>query len=364
MLLFLIFTLPARAVIQTGTIQFGSNGVKINNTNVSFTNDGLGKEWTILSAGTTTPAFVQEEDYSQIGNSNNSKLASGISIQINIGQTKTITNAAITMCGYADNIYLKAGNQLIGSGSASSYTVSTICSTDNSMQDSKVNIQITGINGPIKIYSITYSYDDGFPNVYERPVAANCYGTICMPYSITSAEGITFYNVVGKQEVNNLFSGLILEEATLPLDAGRPYIFKTQAETTQMNANLAGNKTTQVRETQGLVGKISLDDEKLPGGEYIYALGANDNLLHNIPQEMANLVAFAQYKAYVNIENLSVPEPASSAEGRVMLSVVEENVATHVIQLEDDYTNKIIKNGKLYILRNGVTYDILGNIVK
>ena len=121
---------------------------------------------------------------------------------------------------------------------------------------------------------------------YSRSVTSGDYGTICLPYEVDLA------SVSGVEKVYKL-SSMTSDVATLTqveaMEAGKPYIFKSNAAEVVMPAKVGGNVVGTPQEDEFLVGTFS-DIEELTEGTYV--LSGNKFYLVDSP------VKCAAYRCY------------------------------------------------------------------
>jgi hypothetical protein len=203
------------------------------------------------------------------------------------------------------------------------------------------------------VYTVTVS-ESG----YTRAVTNGNYGTICLPYGSSSYAGADFYEIAYAEIKNGDATGLYLDqiEEGAALVAGKPYIFKATAdilivtyEGAIVDAPVAGDA--------GLTGTL-------------VDIPANDVLVGNyiIAQNMFWDASAENYlnanHAYINKTILLQTEPKSLVPGRRRVSMGEtsENAATDVenTQLPMINSHKLIENGQLIIIRDGVKYNAQG----
>ncbi len=187
--------------------------------------------------------------------------------------------------------------------------------------------------------------------LHSRAVTTDDWGTICLPYAVAAADrsGATFYNISGKTA-----SALTLTEETGSLVAGKPYIFKATASSLVAVYN---GDAASVQEATGLVGNLDATPLTVPTGKYIIT----GNEVREVPtMEEGHSVTCPQYRAYIDLSNVSSPAP-----GRYVEIPFAPTTATDIQSL--DQTDDIVKffqNGQLFIKKDGIIYDVLGRIVK
>lgn len=144
------------AVTQDGTIEFGNATGKLNvNSSSVVGNDSLGNSWTVTTSGTTS--FIQNQNYSQIGSSNNP--ASSITFEMTLSSSANFTSVSASFGGFngsSAQVTIKVGSTTIGTGSVGSSTDS-VTQNSSSASGTKLTISLNSISKGIKAYSISYT---------------------------------------------------------------------------------------------------------------------------------------------------------------------------------------------------------------
>ena len=185
-------------------------------------------------------------------------------------------------------------------------------------------------------------------DTYTRDVT-NTYGTICLPYTSVSTSGATFYEVCGKE------AGKVYLVSVTKLDAGLPYIFEATASPSQIK--VVYNKNTEVASAgvnNGLQGTFE-DETEVEAGYYI--------LYNNEFRKSDGEAKVNAYRAYLNLSAVEGGAPTQKMPGRryIGMSVQGENEATGVEDIiTTDAPVKVIENGQLIIIREGVKYNVQG----
>lgn len=182
---------------------------------------------------------------------------------------------------------------------------------------------------------------------YARNVT-NTYGTICLPYASASTTGATFFKVVGQE------TGKVYLESVTKLEAGVPYIFEKSAS--QIKVVYTGEKKTTAGSANGLVGTFA-DDTQVPNNAYILYGG---KFCTNNDATKPNKIN--AYRAYLDLSAVTGGAPQQMPGRRYIgMSVQGENEATGVEDLfTTDAPVKVIENGQLIIIRDGVKYNVQG----
>lgn len=143
---------------KTGTIKFGTNDIKINNTTV-YGDDDLGNTWTITTK-TSANSFTSNESYYQVGSSN--KPATSITFTTTLPKDVTINKMSAKFGGFsgtAGTVTLKVGSSAIGTGSLNEANDVTVNSTSTA-KGKVLTVTLTNIAKGVKVYNISYTYSD------------------------------------------------------------------------------------------------------------------------------------------------------------------------------------------------------------
>ena len=195
-------------------------------------------------------------------------------------------------------------------------------------------------------------------DVYTRSVTNGNYGTICLPKASEnlSTAGAVFFEVAGKVMVNDQLSEIVFDEVT-SLVAGKPYVFLAKSD--ELNIPLVGDAvdTVVTSGTKGLKGSFTV--RKITGTADRYVL--SNNLLYCTNGREYYV---GENRAYFDISNMSVFDPsAPKAPGRRRVSMKAEpqQTPTGIGAAETgSKPAKLLLNGSVVIIRNGVQYDITG----
>lgn len=193
--------------------------------------------------------------------------------------------------------------------------------------------------------------------MYSRTVTEGNYGTICLPFAVEegSFNGAKIYKVVSFAD--ELRRGIVLEEVDA-MEAGKPYFFLGEASTVKFRYVRAGDEAAEGNEN-GLYGTIS--GTAVSGqGKYVlqnnelrqtYNEATSSNIEINLDKNRAYLV-------FSEIPDAPAVAPAPSPRRRV-IGVHQTPTGMETIT-NDQYTNKVIKDGRLIIIRDGKMYNALG----
>ncbi len=198
-------------------------------------------------------------------------------------------------------------------------------------------------------------------DVYTRTVTNGNYGTICLPKAAPdlSDAGAVFFEVAGKVMDGSKLTQIVFDEVT-SLEVGKPYVF--QATSDELNIPLTGVAVAEPdnSSSNGLIGAFTVD--KVSSSVNVYVL--SNNLLYCSKDQIYYV---GENRAYFKVDVMSEYSGAAPAPGRrrVVMHAAEEQVATALDELTT--TNsccKIVRNGQIIIIRNGVQFDVTGRQIK
>ena len=184
--------------------------------------------------------------------------------------------------------------------------------------------------------------------------------TLCFPYRIDSYTGATFYTMLYKAGGTAAEPAEIyLQEHVGALEAGKPYFYVPEG--TELVCNYSGEYTAAGNDGNGTYGVYADMTDVTPGMYVTY---------NNLFIKAGSNVKLREYRAYVNMSEVSVDQQGPSyVPGRKQLRIGNANAPqsmTGIEQITNDQspiTNKVIRNGQLFILRDGKTYNAIGQIV-
>ena len=179
--------------------------------------------------------------------------------------------------------------------------------------------------------------------------------TLCYPYQIDYYTGATFYTILETEVEAGELTKLVLEEHEGALEAGVPYFYDPTEGETELVCYYSGDRqeTPQTAANGAFIGAYA-DNTAVPEGSYVtvnnqlYKCGAN--------------VTLAEYRAYVTPETFS----RAAIPGRRQLRIGGANMPTDIDQIVNGKcpNGKFIKDGQLFILRDGKTYNAQGQLIE
>ena len=256
------------------------------------------------------------------------------------------------------------------------YEVGTVTSTKDYLNKIVVpagDVVITSES--MRIYSMTfdtdlsaYTLEDNVLGGYDRTVNAGNYGTICLPNSGVMSGASIFEIAYYDEAQTKIFFDEVVNGYMV---AGRPYIFLPNEgkeeivvyHTDQANAPLDDNNGDGFNGLFGFYDTSNPDAiQTLEVGEYF--------LYHNqyyvVDAAAAGKVAVGNYRAYIKLNKVS-GNPSTPAPGRrrVSMNVNGKQVATDVENVTNaNAPQKVLINGRMFIMLDEKMYDVTGQIVK
>lgn len=199
------------------------------------------------------------------------------------------------------------------------------------------------------------------------------WNTLCLPFDIADFSGTPLEDATVKEldtEVGSYAHQTGLEGSTLYLNfkdatsitAGKPYIVKWASgsnivEPTFSGVTISSTTPSTVSSDDGKVSFIgTYNPVALAKDDETNLFVGEDNKLHwpNVANYKINTC-----RAYFHIN-----ESGASAPERIVLNYYGENNATNLKYIGEDAVEKFIRDGQIYIRRNGITYNALGTIIR
>ena len=185
------------------------------------------------------------------------------------------------------------------------------------------------------------------------------YYTMCLDKAVTAVKAGSIWKVLSKAANGN---DVILEEAELPLAAGRPYIFRaTETALQVVYTGAAVGAPVNDETNNGLVGSFSQVklDKDIHTNYIIY-----NNALYFVNSDNVYVGANRAYLNMGGVPNYE-PQQGNAPRRRVVMTVHGEQNATGCENLNASETPvKMIIDGQMYILRGEKLYDATGKLVK
>ena len=199
------------------------------------------------------------------------------------------------------------------------------------------------------------------------------WNTLCLPFDIADFSGTPLEDATVKEldtEAGSYAHQTGLDGSTLYLNfkdatsitAGKPYIVKWASgsnivEPTFSGVTISSTTPSTVSSDDGKVSFIgTYNPVALAKDDETNLFVGEDNKLHwpNVANYKINTC-----RAYFHIN-----ESGASAPERIVLNYNGENNATNLENIGEDAVEKFIRDGQIYIRRNGITYNALGTIIR
>ena len=219
--------------------------------------------------------------------------------------------------------------------------------TFESYDNCKIKVDVPGD------YVFTYNYAGkalsvAYPASFVRSAENTNYQSLCVPFDATISNATAY-------SVSAVSDEVITINPTENLLAGKSYVIKPEAAGDMVisyveNGNIVGTSDGHNDYMYGILG----DPFTIPASLGAYILSGNQ--FHRVDAD--DIVTVTSTRAYLKMENAG-GAPAA-------LRIIEaENGATAMENLEaTEVAVKFVENGKLYILREGVVYDMTGKVVR
>ena len=238
----------------------------------------------------------------------------------------------------------------------------------------EIGVDPLPVLGGMKVYECTRPDESTFYanqpyKCYQRKgLTPGRMGTICIAYASDKYEGATFYRLLHKQMHGDEPWNLTLEEVTT-LEAGVPYVFVPEAE--EINVYyLASSQVPDPSHFNGLYGTFTdiydgdagAPDNKLEGNYFVY---------NNMFRLCGAHCSLAANRAYIKMDEVAQEGQATApkpVQGRRHITIGRSDMPqtpTGMDEVPSDQVpstkaQKILRNGRLYILHNGQMYDMTG----
>ena len=199
------------------------------------------------------------------------------------------------------------------------------------------------------------------------------WNTLCLPFDIADFSGTPLEDATVKEldtEAGSYAHQTGLDGSTLYLNfkdatsitAGKPYIVKWASgsnivEPTFSGVTISSTTPSTVSSDDGKVSFIgTYNPVALAKDDETNLFVGEDNKLHwpNVANYKINTC-----RAYFHIN-----ESGASAPERIVLNYNGENNVTNLKNIGEDAVEKFIRDGQIYIRRNGITYNALGTIIR
>lgn len=193
---------------------------------------------------------------------------------------------------------------------------------------------------------------EGLATPYTRNMSVGHWATVCLPYAATFFEGATFYKV-------NYYNGtdkLYIEEVAT-LEAGVPYIFEATAETVTINHD-ATAPVAYAQTERGLHGSLARTIIESDGHQ---AAISEDQV---VIVEESSTVTVPACRAYINMDEVPDSYQPTKVPLRVMGVPQSPSGLEQSVISNQQSVIKVLKDGQLFFIREGKTYNIQGQMIQ
>lgn len=194
------------------------------------------------------------------------------------------------------------------------------------------------------------------------------YNTLCLPFSLVSLEGTPLADatvmefvgseITGTKEGDDLVLNVTIDEVS-SIEAGKPYLisFPSGSDITSMtfhNVTISAISPQTVNTTLlKMVGIFAPEDLAANNDDQLF-LGAGNTLYWSNGTE-----PLKGYRAYFEINSGSLPK------GMPARIVNRHNTTTDIESAKNEQkVEKVLRNGQLFIIRDGKQFNVLGAVVK
>lgn len=194
------------------------------------------------------------------------------------------------------------------------------------------------------------------------------YNTLCLPFSLVSLEGTPLADatvmefvgseITGTKEGDDLVLNVTIDEVS-SIEAGKPYLisFPSGIDITSMtfhNVTISAISPQTVNTTLlKMVGIFAPEDMAANNDDQLF-LGADNTLYWSNGTE-----PLKGYRAYFEINSGSLPK------GMPARIVNRHNTTTDIESAKNEQkVEKVLRNGQLFIIRDGKQFNVLGAVVK
>lgn len=196
-----------------------------------------------------------------------------------------------------------------------------------------------------------------------RTIVADMYNTICLPFDVNEAQlkAIFGSDVELKQlssaELNGEELDLIFDDVTSGIYRGTPYLIKTSSNVvnpTFVDVEIK-EKTGQATSCTNADFIGSFIKGEVPAGENNLFLGPNDLLYFSQdPTPIKGMRAWFQVKG--------IPNPSLVIKRANIVTKKDEATNIEIVNSQDSAvkSQKLIRDGQLIIIRDGVQYNVMG----
>jgi hypothetical protein len=181
--------------------------------------------------------------------------------------------------------------------------------------------------------------------------------TVCLPYAVKNYRGGIFFRINNKNGSN-------LELISVSeLAAGVPYIFKPNSGSNEVEGFVVDNTFAPAAlSSNGLIGTFENIKIAAYSADNQYYIFKNDGIVRS-----GNPCFIAANRAYIDMNAISEEPVVANAPGRVRMTIGANDAPTAIDEIAAETvegTKKMMIDGQLIIVRDGVMYNAQGAVVK
>ena len=191
---------------------------------------------------------------------------------------------------------------------------------------------------------------------YYRETRPGYYGTICLPNGGKMYDA-ALYEVAYFDGADKIFFDEVVDGTMEP---GMPYIFLPEGDARALAVAYTDEDPAEAKSKNGLYGSYTQEELTPDAGNYV--LLNNQYLFVNTTN-----VFVGANRAYIRLGEISTTATAPApGRRRIVLDVHSEQTATGVENVNDasEQPQKLMINGKMFILRGEKLFDATGRLVK
>jgi len=205
-----------------------------------------------------------------------------------------------------------------------------------------------------KFRPMTYSTVSGAGIVDKRTLAPEDWGTLCVPFNVSSANvstsGATFYELTGKHVEGDVLVGIYISDPMTELVAGHSYLYQINKGSSSivLTGSTAMVNEAVIDDADGFVGCLPGNGASMtvpagmPNGDdtekYNGCYGVSKGKLRYVAKGSTGTIK--PYRAYIDASELGEPAPAPGRSRRMIMNVdyqgsYDPGVATSIIEVSD-----------------------------
>lgn len=320
LLLATLLALPVRGEVKSFTVTFGTGNM-------------ISKAWT---SDVEIKGLLVSSKYAEFKDRENFLLPSDKTATISWTSGLRVCKVVATYVPSGADVLLSLMGELADCYNQNFYSLAV---KNVSTSGTNTQVIVKPNDGSVVLDKVTVYYienydSNGYLSYDREPVTAGNYGTICLPGAVAAGNHTpaTIYRIAEKKSDG---SAIVLEEVTGDMEAGIPYIFRTELpyfDCYQTESSTVTNPGSD----NGLIG--SFEGTKVDEGKYL--------LSSNKVSLCGTGCSIGPNRAYISLDDVK-SRPATAGAKRVTIGM-DGGTGVEVLARVD----------------NAVWYDLLGNRVQ